>query len=343
MKSSLTALMVLLAVGSVMARANATPAQAPNQGQAQGQSSSTTPAPSKPPAQTPSAGRVLQAKSQDEMKAYQDATNTSQQKLSAADQARAKGDQAGADKLIKEAAAEMEAAADAFAAKYPNSEMKGTLYARAMGLYAQANNSDKLIEAGRKAIAADPTNPVPLVQVASVLAETTRDTDLDREQRLSEAAKDAQAAIDNINTGLIVPPNAPPERVAAAKTSILTMAYDTLGMVNLNRKDYTAAEQALLKAVDSAKANPEAVVFLRLSVAQDQLKRYTQALDSANKAVQYAPQGSTAQSLAKQQQDRVKKLMEAGSSSTPAPSPATTQPPAKPATPPSTTTPPTPH
>ena len=127
---------------------------------------------------------------------------------------------------------------------------------------------------GRKAIAADPTNPVPLVQVASVLAETTRDTDLDREQRLDEAAKDAQAAIDNINTGLIVPPNAPPEKVAAAKASILTMAYDTLGMVNLNKKDYAAAEQALLKAADTSKANPEAVVYLRLSVAQDQLKEY---------------------------------------------------------------------
>ena len=178
------------------------------------------------------------------------------------------------------------------------------------------------------------------MQVASVLAETTRDTDLDREQRLDEAAKDAQAAIDNIDTGLIVPPNAPPEKVAAAKTSILTMAYDTLGMVNLNKKDFAAAEQALLKAADTSKANPEAVVYLRLSVAQDQLKKYHKALDSANKAVQYARQGSAAQTLAKQQQARVQKLMEAGSTSSPA-TPAATPAPAKPATtPPAGTVPP---
>ena len=322
MKSFLAAPVLLLAAGIAMAQANAnpTPTQTPNQGgQPQGQNSAKPAAPSNPPAQTASSGRVLQAKSQDEMKAYQDAT-------------------------IKTNPAEMEAAADAFAAKYPNSEMKGALYVRAMGLYAQANNSDKLIEAGRKAIAADPTNPVPLVQVGSVLAETTRETDLDREQRLSEAAKDAQAAIDNINTGLIVPPNAPPERVAATKATILTMAYDTLGMIDLNRRDYAAAEQALLKAVDASKASPEAVVFLRLSVAQDQLKRYPEALDSANKAVQYAPPGTTAQSLAKQQQDRVKKLMEAGPSATPSPSPATAPPATKPANPPASTPPPsTPH
>jgi tetratricopeptide (TPR) repeat protein len=317
MKSRLIILAVLLTANMATAQANASPSQAPSQGaQAQEQSSSKTAAPGGAQAKPPTAGnRVLQAKSQDELKAYQDAA-------------------------AKTDPAEMLAAADAFAAKYPNSEMKGTLYVRAMGLYAQANNSEKVIESGRKAIAADPTNPVPLVQTASVLAETTRDTDLDREQRLDEAAKDAQAAIDNINTGLILPPNAPPEKVAAAKTSIVTMAYDTLGMVNMNKKDFAAAEQALLKAAETSKANPEAVVYLRLSVAQDQLKKYPQALDSANKAVQYAPPGSAALNLAKQQQARVQKLMEAGSTSNPA-TPAATPAPAKPATtPPASTAPP---
>ena len=204
--------------------------------------------------------------------------------------------------------AQMEAAADAFAAKYPNSDLKAALFVRAMNLYGQANNSEKVIEVGRKAIAADPTNPVPLVQVGSALVEGTRDTDMDRDQRLAEAAKDAQAAIDNIDR-LMVPPDAPAERVAAVKASILTMAYDTLGMVDLNKKDYAAAEQEFLKAVDASKAQPEAVVFLRLSVAQDQLKKYPEALDSANKAVQYAPPGSAAQNLAKQQQARLQKLM----------------------------------
>ena len=75
----------------------------------------------------------------------------------------------------------------------------------------------------------------------------------------------------------MVPPNASAGAGSPRyKTSILTMAYDTLGMVNLNKKDYAAAEQDLLKAVDTSKANPDAVVYLRLSVAQDQLKKYPQ-------------------------------------------------------------------
>lgn len=320
MKSSLTILAVLLAANIAVAQANTTPSQTgSSSGQTQGQPAANSASPN--PAQTPATGgsRILQAKSQDELKAYQDA-------------------------IAKTDPAEMAAAADAFAAKYPNSEMRGALYGRAMSLYGQANNAEKLVEEGRKAIAADPTNPVPLVQVAAVLAETARDTDLDREQRLDEAAKDAQAAIDNINTGLIIPPNTPPERVAGAKTSILTMAYDTIGMINLSKKDYAAAEQALLKAADTSKANPEAVVYLRLSVAQDNLKKYPQALESANKAVQLSPPGSTAQNLAKQQQARMQKLTEAAGGSSTATPPAATPAPAKPATPPANTTPPpTPH
>lgn len=240
---------------------------------------------------------MLQAKSQEELKAYQDA-------------------------FAKTEPAQVQAAADDFAAKYPNSELRASLYVRAMNLYAQGNDTEKVIVTGRQAIAADPTNPVPLVQVASVLAESSHETDLDREQRLNEAAKDAHAALDNLDTGLLVPPNADPARVEAAKRSITTMAYDTLGMVDMDKNDYSSAETNLQKAIDANKDNPEAVLYLRLSVAQDKLKQYPQALDSANKALQYAKEGTAAQNLAKQQQARVQKLMSAQTSGGAAAAPA---------------------
>jgi tetratricopeptide (TPR) repeat protein len=171
---------------------------------------------------------------------------------------------------------------------------------------------------------------VPLVNVASALAETTHDTDLDRDQRLSEAAKDAHAAIDNLETGLQIPPNVPSERVAQVKNSIQSMAYDTLGVVDMNKKDFAAAEQDLLKAVEASKNQPEAVVYLRLSVAQDNLKKYPQALESATKAVQYSAEGSAEQNLAKQQQARVQKLIanSSGNSGIAAPAASAPTPPA---------------
>jgi tetratricopeptide (TPR) repeat protein len=339
MRSTAIITAVLLAASVSMAQTSATtPRQAAGtspqtQGsaqQAQGTQQPTqgaTPGQTAGAAQTPPAGghRVLQAKSQDEMKAYQDAAS-------------------------KTDPAQLEAAADDFAAKYPSSDLRGQLYIRAMTLYGQSNNTDKVIECGRKAIAADPTNPVPLVQVASALAESTRETDLDREQRLAEAAKDAHAAIDNIDTGLLVPANADPAKVDAAKHTILSMAYDTLGMVDLNKADYASAEKNLQQAISQSSANPEAVLYLRLSVAQDKLKQYPQALDSANKAVQYAKEGSPAQNLAKQQQSRLQKLMTAeqpaSGAAAPSPSPAPTPSPvpgAQPSQPQAPNSPTTPH
>jgi tetratricopeptide (TPR) repeat protein len=288
-----TAIMtVLLATLAAFAQSNPPQGQSPAPSttpQTQSPSPNQAPGNAQAPQTPPAAGhRVLQAQSQEEMKAYQDAFALTDP-------------------------AKLEAAADDFSAKYPTSQLRASLYIRAMNLFAQSNDTDKVITTGRQAIAADPTNPIPLVQVASALAESTRDTDLDREQRLAEAAKDARAAIDNIDTGLLVPANADPARVEGAKHSILTMAYDTLGMIDLNKQDYASAEKNLQKAVAESSGNPEAVLYLRLSVAQDKLKQYPQALDSANKAVQYAKDGTPAQNLAKQQQARLQKLMGAES------------------------------
>ena len=239
--------------------------------------------------------------------------------------------------------AKLEAAADAFAQKYPTSELRALLYVRDMSLYQQANNAAKVIEMGRKAIAIDATNPVSLVNTASALAETTHDSDLDRETRLNEAGKDAQGAIDNINN-LQVPPNVSADRVAQVKASILSMAYDALAVVEMDKKDYATAEQNLLKATDASKDQPEGVIYLRLSVVQDNLKKYPEALDSATKAVQYSPDGSPEQNLAKQQLSRLQKLMMSAPTPAPgsAPAPAPSSNPNTP-NPQAQTPPPQPH
>jgi len=287
MKSTAIMTTVLMAASLAVGQTNAAPGQSSSSAQNGAGAQA-----------APSGGhRMLKAQTKEEVQAYQDAS--------------AKTDPAQA-----------EAAANDFAAKYPKSELRSALYMRTMNLYAQANNTDKVIAIGREAIAADPINPVPLVQVASALAETTHDGDLDREQKLAESAKNAQAAIDNIDTGLLVPENADPARVEATKRSIITMAYDTLGMVDMDRTDYADAITHLQKAIAESKDNPEGVLYLRLSVSQDKLKQYPQALDSANKAVQYAQAGTPAEGLAKQQQERLQKLISAEGSNGNAAAPA---------------------
>jgi tetratricopeptide (TPR) repeat protein len=297
MKSILAMMAVLLAASMAMAQADAGKPSAPAQG---AQAGAAAPA--------PTGQHQPQAKSKEEFDAYNLAAS-------------------------KTDPAQAEAAADEFAQKFPNSELKELLYVRAMNFYQQQNNSAKVVATGQKAIALNPTDPIPLVTVASAMVMDTRESDLDRDAKFAEAAKDAQLALDNLDTGLQVPPSVPPERVAMAKANLRSIAYDTLGVIAMNKKDYAAAEQNFQKAADLMKDQPDAVVYLRLSVAQDNQKKYPQALDSANKAVQFAQEGSAEQNLAKQQQARIQKLIAEKSTSTTSPTPAT------PTTPPPATTP----
>ena len=287
MRLTLAMAVVLLAASVALAQASGNKTPAPAQG-AQG---TAAPAPAGP--------HPPQAKSKEEYDAYNLAAS-------------------------KTDPAQAETTADEFAQKFPASELKELLYVRAMNLYQQQNNSAKVIAMGRKAIELNPTDPVSLVAVASALVMDTRDTDLDRDARFAEATKDAQAALDNIDTGLQVPPNVPPDRLAAAKANLRSIAYDTLGVIAMNKKDYAGAEQNFQKAADLMKDQPDSVVYLRLSVAQDNEKKYEAALDSANKAAQYATEGSAEKNLAKQQQARLQKLL--ADKNTPSTSPATTAP-----------------
>jgi tetratricopeptide (TPR) repeat protein len=151
----------------------------------------------------------------------------------------------------------------------------------------------------------------------------TRENDLDRDARFAEASKYAQSGLDNMDTGLMVPP----AQLAVAKANLSSIAYDTLGVIAMNKKDYAAAEQSFQKAADLMKDQPDAVVYLRLSVAQDNEKKYPESLESANKAVQYAPEGSAEKNLAKQQQDRLRKLMAESKAPAATPAPAAAPPP----------------
>jgi tetratricopeptide (TPR) repeat protein len=218
------------------------------------------------------------------------------------------------------------AAADQFAQKYPTSELRALLYVQAMNFFQQQNNAAKEIEAGRKAIAIDPTDPIPLIHVGSALVEVTRDNDLDKEQRWAEAEKDLHGAIDNLDTGMHIPPNVTPEQVKMVKDNVLATAYESLGVIQMQKQNFGDAEADFQKAVDVSKAQPIGRIYLRLSVAQDDQKKYQEALVNANKALQYAQQGSVEQTLAQQQQIRLQKLLgqntgsEAVSPSAPPPS-----------------------
>lgn len=209
---------------------------------------------------------------------------------------------------LTDAAAE-EKAADDFAAKFPDSELRVVLYKLAMQKYQGANNADKMTELAQKALTLDPDDPEALVAVAQVLAERTRDTDLDKDQKLAEAKKDAERALVTIDTDV---PTAgyPPEKIAQFKGFLRSEAYAVLGTIASDAKNWPEAETNLRKSIEAFPEQVDSVAVLRLAVALDMQNKVPDALKYANQAVDLTKDrpDSPAGKAARAEQDRLTKL-----------------------------------
>jgi tetratricopeptide (TPR) repeat protein len=257
------------------------PSQAqPAQGQAaQGQAGAAQGA-----AGTPQVGkRPPQAKTQPEFDAYKAAT------------------------AITDAAA-LEKAADDFATKFPDSELRIILYKTAMRAYQSANNAEKTEAMGRKVLGLDADDPEALVLVAEVLTERTRDTDLDKDQRWAEAEKFAKHATETVETDVAVPAGTPQEKIDAYKSLLRSNSYSILGTLAFKKDDFANAEKLLRQSIDAYPSSPDPVVVLRLALSLDKQNRYPDALKEADRAVSIAPEGSSIKTLAQREKDRLVQL-----------------------------------
>jgi tetratricopeptide (TPR) repeat protein len=232
----------------------------------------------------PQGKRPPQAKTQPEFQAYKDAM------------------------AMTDPAAE-EKAADDFATKFPDSELRVLLYESVMQKYQQTNNGDKMVAMAQKALSIDPDDPLALLGTAQVLAERTHDTDLDKDQKLAEAKKDAEHALVTIDTD--VPTSGySPEQLSMYKGRLRSDAYAVVGTLAFNAKNWSEAESDLRKSVDADPQEPDAVSIFRLAVALDMQNKIPEAMKYADQAVDLTKDrpDSAAGKAARDEKDRLTKL-----------------------------------
>jgi tetratricopeptide (TPR) repeat protein len=247
----------------------------------------TAPAPGTAPAQgtaaQPAVKRPPQAKTQPEFDAYKAAAATTD-------------------------AAAQEKASDDFALKYPDSELRVLLYKNVMHLYQNANNAEKTEAVGRKVLAIDPNDPDALTTVAEVIAERTRDSDLDKDQRYAEGMKMAEKALETIDTDVAVPAGTPQDKIDAYKSGMRSQAYSTMGAIEYNRNNFVAAQTDFQKAIDAFPSQPYAPDVLRLALSLDKQQKYEEALKIANRAVELTQDNTAIGSSARRERERLQQL-----------------------------------
>ena len=204
--------------------------------------------------------------------------------------------------------AAMEKSADDFATKFPDSELRALLFKAAMRGYQNANNGDKMLEESQKLLKLDPDDPEALIASAEVIAERTRDTDLDKDQRFAQATKYAQHALETIDTDVPVPANVPQAQIDAYKGLLRSSAYSVLGTIQYDQEKYADAQGYFQKSIDAYPSQPDPVVVLRLALALDKQGKYGDALKEANRAVDLTQEGTAAGTTARHERDRLVQL-----------------------------------
>ena len=202
-------------------------------------------------------------------------------------------------------------AADEFAKKFPESELKAPLYSAAMQKAFNVGKNDGTIEAANKVLALQPEHTMALVMWATATAESTKKSDLDSKEKWDESMKVAEKAIATIDKGMpLVAPQAPADQVAAARAVLLSMAHSAMGYVTMQREDWVAAEKHFSNAVKEAGQQADPVNYLRLAVAQDNLKKYKEGLVNAQKAIEIAEaqQNTQIANMARNEKARLEKL-----------------------------------
>ena len=258
--------------------------QNPPAGQAAGQASGQ--------AAAPQGKRPPKVNSTEEYNAYQAAVATT--------------DAAGAEK-----------AAEDFATKYPQSELRPLVYKAAMQRYQQANNGDKMVDMARKVLAIDPDDPEALVSVAQVQAEKINDDSLDKDVLLAEAKKDAERALVTVDTD--VPTSGyKEEQLKTYKNFIRSQAYFVLGTAAFKAKNWPEAETNLKKSIGALPEQPDVIAVYRLTLALDFQNKIPEALKAAQQAVDLTKDNpdSPAGKAARQEQDRLMKYASTGTPTT---------------------------
>jgi len=204
--------------------------------------------------------------------------------------------------------AALEKASDDFATKFPDSELRVLLYKNAMRAYQKADNAEKTEATGRKVLSCDADDPEALVIVSEVIAERTRDTDIDRDQRFADATAMSQKALKTIDTDIGVPAGTPQDKIDAYKSGLRSQAYSIIGAIDYKKENYTAAQDDLQKAIDAYPSDPAPVDVLRLALALDKQQKYPEALKVADRAVQMTQDNTPIGTPARRERERLQQL-----------------------------------
>jgi tetratricopeptide (TPR) repeat protein len=227
------------------------------------------------------------------------------------------------------------AAAENVLTKFPNTEFKAVAFYFEAISYDQKHDYEHTIVFGERTLEADPKYYQAMLLLAEVIAQHTKEFDLDREDKLAQVQKYAQNALDLLKDAPKPNSSITDDQWTAAKKDFASQAHTALGMGALARKKYDVAESEFKLAIDTAD-KPDPATMVRLGKAYAEDGKYDEAIAQFDKVMAIPDVNVTVRQVA--QAERVRTFQKKNP-----PKPGDAAPPANPTppnpTPPNPTTP----
>jgi len=196
-------------------------------------------------------------------------------------------------------------AAEALLTKFADTDYKAIALEIEAEAYQRKNDNEKAITYGEQALQADPKNYDADNLLANILAATTRDTDLDKDEKLAKAEKYAHDAMDALQAGK-PPLFAKATDAAWAKTvaGAESLSWQALGNVALVRKK---TDEAIADFEKGVAVNPDPILMIRTGRALLAAKKPDEAITWFQKAIDSPDIPPNIKNIAQNDKDRAQK------------------------------------
>jgi len=155
-------------------------------------------------------------------------------------------------------------AADELLTKYADTEFKEIALFMEATAYRQKGDTVKAQIFADQVLAINPKNFQTTLMMGEILAQVTRENDLDREEKLTKADKYLNDTIDNVKTTAKPNPQLTDQQWEEGKKYVTAEAHNGLGLVALTRKKYDVAIAEFKTAVEG---DPQPAYQVRLASA----------------------------------------------------------------------------
>lgn len=168
-------------------------------------------------------------------------------------------------------------AAEELVRNFADTEFKAFALQMATISAQQKNDNENVLIYGERTLEADPNNYTAMIIMAQTLAQTTREFDLDREEKLKRAEGYANKAIQLLEKAPRPNPNITDQQWEEAKKDFRSQAFEALGIAEMVRKNYDRAIAHFKTAIDVA-GTPNAPTKIRLGAALNLSGKHDEAI-----------------------------------------------------------------